>query len=131
MNLNLFFSAISPIPSHAIMALLAFLVGIAQLLMPKGTLLHRVNGFVWVALMAFVAISGFFIHELRMIGPFSIVHAVSTYVLYGLFNGVMAARRGDIEQHQSTMKQLYGWGLLLAGAFTLMPGRHMYNVLFQ
>ena len=131
MNLDLFFSATTPIPSHAIMALLALVVGIAQLSLPKGTVQHRATGYLWVVLMAFVAGTGFFVHELRMIGPFSIVHAISIYVLYGLYNGVMAARRGEVERHQSAMKQLYCWGLLLAGAFTLFPGRHMYKVLFQ
>ncbi len=131
MNLDLFFSAPSPIPSHAVMAMLALVVGIAQLSLPKGTVQHRITGYVWVVLMAFVAISGFFVHELRMLGPFSLVHAISIYVLFGLYNGVTAARRGEVERHQRVMKQLYGWGLLVAGFFTLMPGRHMYKVLFQ
>jgi len=63
MNLDLFFSATTPIPSHAIMALLALVVGIAQLSLPKGTVQHRATGYFWVVLMAFVAIH-FLLHKI-------------------------------------------------------------------
>ena len=42
---------------HAVMALAAFGLGIVQLAAPKGTLPHRGLGWLWVGLMAGVAVS--------------------------------------------------------------------------
>jgi uncharacterized membrane protein len=57
------------IPIHAFVAMAAFALGVVQLVAPKGTLPHRTLGWLWVALMAVVAISSFWIHQIRMLGP--------------------------------------------------------------
>lgn len=119
-----------PIPPHAIAAMTAMVLGAIQLLMRKGTALHRGIGYIWVVLMAVVAISGLFIFELRMIGPFSPIHLLSFFVLYVLFVAVRAARSGNIRRHKSAMIQLYILALLLTGLFTLLPGRVMHQVVF-
>jgi uncharacterized membrane protein len=67
-------AAPQPIPIHAVLALGALVAGAVQFALPKGTQLHRALGWLWVGLMATVAISGLFIHELRLLGPFSPVH---------------------------------------------------------
>ena len=53
------FSAAMPIPSHAGLALLAVLIGGAQLALAKGTSAHRLLGWLWVTVMAYVAVSSF------------------------------------------------------------------------
>lgn len=120
-----------PIPGHAFAAMAALVVGSVQLAAPKGTNLHRWTGRVWVALMAGVAISGFFIHELRLIGPFSPIHLLSVYVLISLFRAIRAVRQGDIAGHRRIMMSVYLFGLILAGVFTFLPGRAMNTVLFS
>src|SRR5205814_8805961 len=50
------------IPLHAFAAMTAFALGIVQFAAPKGTLPHRTIGWVWVGLMAAVAISSLWIH---------------------------------------------------------------------
>ncbi|MFM1861522.1 MAG: hypothetical protein RLZ26_44, partial [Pseudomonadota bacterium] len=77
-----------------------------------------------------VAVSGLFITELRWIGPFSPIHLLSLVTLWTLFRAVDAAYRGDIATHSRAMVWLYGLGLVLTGAFTLLPGRAMHGVLF-
>lgn len=89
------FAAQQPIPLHALAALAATLLGAAQLWAPKGTRIHRRIGWIWVWLMSFVALSGFFIHELKMIGPFSPIHLLSAFTLAALWYAVRAARRGE------------------------------------
>jgi len=111
-------------------ALTAVVLGGIQLATEKGTRLHRALGYVWVLMMAYVALSSFFIFELRIIGPFSPIHLLSILVLYSLWHGVRAARRGDIASHQRTMKSLYLFGLIITGFFTLLPGRAMHGVVF-
>jgi len=120
----------SPIPLHAILAMIAVLLGIAQMAAPKGTMLHKITGRLWVGAMAIVAISSFFIYELRMLGPLSPIHILSVLTLYSLFVAVRAARQGNIAQHRMIMRYLFWLGLVITGWFTLLPGRTMYAVFF-
>ncbi|MET4748440.1 hypothetical protein ABIB08_002780 [Bradyrhizobium sp. RT11b] len=53
------------IPLHAFAAMAAFVLGLVQFAAPKGTLPHRTIGWIWVALMAVVAASSFWIHQIR------------------------------------------------------------------
>ena len=119
-----------PIPAHAFMAIGALVAGGAQFLLPKGRGAHRALGWLYVVLMGAVAVSGLFITELRWIGPFSPIHLLSVLALYTLFRAVDAAYRRDIAAHSRAMGWLYGLGLVLTGAFTLLPGRAMHAVLF-
>ncbi|MFV3073950.1 DUF2306 domain-containing protein [Niveispirillum fermenti] len=129
-GLDLFLSASWLIQFHTILALAAILAGGLQFALPKGTGSHRLLGRFWVGGMALVALSAFGIHELRMIGPFSPIHLLAVLVLVTLWQGVRLARRGDIARHRRTMIRLYLLALLITGAFTLLPGRLMHQVLF-
>src|SRR6188508_3570111 len=53
---------------HAFAALAAFGLGLVQFAAPKRTLPHKTVGWMWVALLAIIAISSFWIHEIRMFG---------------------------------------------------------------
>lgn len=115
---------------HAALALGALVLGAVQLSSKKGTQLHKIVGRIWVSAMFVVALSSFFIHDIRLIGPFSPIHLLSAFTLYNLVEGMLAIRNGNIEKHQKNMKVLYVFGLILAGLFTLAPGRVFYRVLF-
>lgn len=129
-NLDPLMNAPGMIPSHAIVAMLAIVTGGAQLAMPKGTPIHRALGLLWVTGMAFVAISGLFIHTLKMIGLFSPIHLLSFVVLVSLWIAIRAAKAGDITTHRKVMVWLYVLALVVTGAFTFYPGRIMYQVVF-
>lgn len=118
------------IASHAIAAMAASVLGAVQFALPKGTTLHRRFGLAWCALMIFVAVGGFFIHEIRMIGPFSPIHLLSLLVIYGVINGILAIRAKQVERHRYAMISLYGFALVVTAAFTLLPGRVMHSVFF-
>ena len=128
MTLDQLLSAPQPIPVHAIAALVAMVLGGLQLWGPKGTRNHRTLGSIWVGLMAIVAFSGFFIHVLKLFGPFSPIHLLSVLTLASLWHAIRAARRGDIKRHRQTMVALFLMALILAGFFTFWPGRVMYQV---
>lgn len=113
---------------HAGMALAAILLTITIFTVRRGTPLHKSLGRIWVATMALVALSSFWITNLRLIGPFSPIHLLSVYVLFQLVIAIRAARQGDIAKHRSTMKGMVFWGLVVAGSFTFFPGRTMYQV---
>jgi uncharacterized membrane protein len=118
------------IPIHAFAAMAAFVLGVVQLAGPKGTLPHRALGWLWVALMAAVAISSFWIHQIRLLGPWSPIHALSIFTLVVLPLGVWRAHRHDVVGHRRIMVLIFTGALVIAGLFTLVPGRIMHSVLF-
>lgn len=115
---------------HAVAALAAFAIGLLQIFGPKGTTAHRLLGWTWVALMMGAALSSFLINEMRWIGPFGPIHLLSILVLVNVPLAVIAARRGRTSAHASAMRNLFVFALLVAGAFTLLPGRLMGEVVF-
>ncbi len=115
---------------HAFAAMAAFVIGAVQLAAPKGTGRHRAMGWLWVLLLATIAVSSFWIHRLRMIGPFSPIHLLSIFTLVTLPVAVLAARRHRIDQHRRAMIAIFVGALVLAGLFTLVPGRIMSAVVF-
>ena len=128
--MDLLLSEAPPIPSHALIALFAIVLGGAQFLMAKGTMAHRWLGRIWVSAMFYVAISSFFIRELKVWGDFSPIHLLSIWTLFSLGYAIYLARTKRIKQHQRWMTSLYGLALIVTGAFTLVPGRVMHAVLF-
>jgi uncharacterized membrane protein len=124
-------NAQSPIPLHAICALAALVVGGMQMFMQKGTALHIAAGRLWVALMTIVAMSSFFIYDLKVWGDYSPIHILSAWTLLSLGAGIYFIRKGDIRHHKFVMTSLFYLALVLTGAFTLLPGRLMNTVLFQ
>ncbi|CCV14101.1 DUF2306 domain-containing protein [Mesorhizobium sp. STM 4661] len=130
MSLEPLLSARPPIPWHAFAAFAALAIGGAQLALPKGTLRHRALGYVWAALMLVIAISSFWIQEIRLIGPFSPIHLLSILVLVTVPLAVWHAHGHQVARHRGAMIKLYFFALVGAGVFTLLPGRIMHAVAF-
>jgi uncharacterized membrane protein len=130
MNLAPLLEAVPPIPLHAVAAMAAFVLGAVQLAAPKGTLPHRTLGWIWVGLMAAVAVSSLWIHQIRLAGPWSPIHLLSIFTLVMLPLGVWRARRHNVTAHRRTMIGIFTGALVIAGLFTLVPGRIMHAVLF-
>ena len=130
MSLTPLLEAPGTIPLHAFAAMAAFALGIVQFVAPKGTLPHRTIGWIWVLLMFAVAISSFWIHQIRLVGPFSPIHLLAIFTLVMLPLGVLHARRHAVLQHHRAMMGIFIGGLVIAGAFTFMPGRIMHAVAF-
>ena len=118
--MELLLAQISPIPSHALAALAAVILGGAQLATSKGTVRHRASGWIWIGLMAYVAVSSFFISELRLWGAFSPIHLLSIWTLFSLVMAVYYARQGNIRQHKIWMVLLYILAALELAAFPLL-----------
>lgn len=70
MNITPVLNAPFVIQLHLLAALLALGLGAVQLAAAKGTPDHRRLGYIWTGMMAVVALSSFFIFELRLWGPF-------------------------------------------------------------
>jgi uncharacterized membrane protein len=115
---------------HALAAMAAFAIGIAQLSAPKGTLRHRAVAWLWVALMFVVAASAFFVHTIRLWGPWSPIHLLAIFTLFMLPIAVLEAHRHHVAQHRTAMISLFLGALVIAGIFTFYPGRIMHAVVF-
>lgn len=118
------------VQAHAFAAMAAFALGLVQFAAPKGTLPHRTVGFIWLALMLTVAVSSFWIHEIRLWGPWSPIHLISIYVLIMIPLAVYLARRHNARGHAKVVIGMFVGGLVIAGLFTFVPGRIMHAVAF-
>jgi uncharacterized membrane protein len=130
MTLAPLLEATPAIQIHAFAAMAAFALGLIQLAAPKGTLPHRTLGWIWVTLMLIVSITAFFIHQIRLWGPWSPIHLLAIFVLIMLPVAVYAAHHHKVERHRWTMIGLFIGALVIAGLFTLVPGRIMHAVVF-
>jgi len=130
MSLAPLLSAPLAIQLHAFAAMAAFVLGIIQLAAPKGTLPHRTIGWIWVGLILIVCATALFIHEIRLVGPWSPIHLLAVLTVFAVFMAVRHARRHEVAQHGRVMAITFFGGLIIAGAFTFLPGRIMYEVTF-
>jgi len=130
MSLAPLLDAAPAIPLHAFAAMAAFALGIVQFAAPKGTLPHRTLGWIWVGLMAVVAVSSFWIHQIRLLGPWSPIHLLSIFTLIMLPLAVWRARHHQVVGHRRIMILIFTGALVVAGLFTLVPGRVMHAVVF-
>jgi uncharacterized membrane protein len=130
MSLAPLLNAAPTIPLHAFAAMTAFVLGIIQLAAPKGTLPHRTLGWIWVGLMLAVAISSFWIHQIRLLSLWSPIHLLSIFVLITVPLGVWRAHRHQVADHRRILTLVFSGALVIAGLFTLLPGRIMHAVVF-
>jgi uncharacterized membrane protein len=111
----------------------AFILGTYLLINRKGTPAHQLLGKLYMGLMLFTATVTLFMEA--QVGPlflnhFGYLHLLSFLVLRTVPLAYIAARRGNIKAHKRHMIGMYIGALLLAGGFTLMPGRLMHMWLF-
>lgn len=113
------------IATHAFAALTSLVLGGWQLFFSeKGSPQHRFVGWVWVGAMYFVAVSSFWITEIRA-GHFSLLHVLSVVTIVTVPLGILGAIRGDIRSHLGNMTGNY-IGLSFAFLFAVaLPQRHI------
>lgn len=132
MNLAPLLNAVPPIPLHAFAAMAALLLGVIQFVAPKGTLPHRTLGWVWVMLMLIISVSSFWIHGngWRLWRSWSPIHLLSIFTPLMLLLAVTYARTHNVKGHRTTMISIFIGALVIAGAFTFVPGRIIHRVVF-
>ena len=111
----------------------AFVIGSYLLLNRKGTPVHRLLGKIYMGVMLFTAIITLFMEALvgpKFLNHFGFLHLLSLFVLYTVPTAYRAIRVGNIKLHKRKMVGLYVGALLVAGAFTLSPGRLIHTWLF-
>lgn len=95
----------------------------------KGGARHRLLGKIWLALMLTTAVATIFIRNLNH-GEFSWIHVLTLLTLVAVPRALLSARRGDIAAHRKHMLTFYLGSLIIAGGFTFLPGRTMWQWAF-
>lgn len=111
----------------------AAVIGAYILLNPKGTPVHRALGKIYMLLMLITALLSLMMPAKigpALFGHFGVIHLLSLVALSAVIGAYRAARQGDIRRHKLNMYGLYVGGVLVAGGFTLMPGRYLNTLLF-
>jgi uncharacterized membrane protein len=119
---------------HIGSTLAALILGAWMLAARKGTLNHRRVGWVWVVLMGVAALSSLLIAPRSAflgVTGLSPIHVLTLVTIASLVAGIWAIRRRNRRGHQITMTVLYVGGCVVAGAFTLLPGRMLGNLLWH
>jgi uncharacterized membrane protein len=117
---------------HLLTAVAALLLGLFILLRRKGTHSHRLLGWAWVLLMASTALATMFIRDYRLpnIAGYTPIHGFTLLVALMLPLAVVYIRRGNVRGHRKTMTGLYIGACVVAGLFTLLPGRFLGSLLW-
>lgn len=89
--------------------------------------LHRAFGYAWVTLMVITAASALFIRDFALpnLRGFTPIHLFVPFVFANLIAGLWHLSRKNIAAHRKTMQSTYIGACLVAGAFTLLPGRYL------
>ncbi|MDC0589697.1 DUF2306 domain-containing protein [Porticoccaceae bacterium] len=127
----------SPIYIHAFFALIAVPVGLYILLTKKGTQKHKLTGRIWTLFLLIVSFTALFIQAINP-GEYSLIHLLIPWTIGSLIYSIWSIRKFQKTKlqkykkaHMYSMIGVYVGALLVAGIFTLMPGRLFYEILFS
>ncbi len=92
--------------------------------------LHRAFGYGWVTLLLLTALSALFIRDFRLpnIAGYTPIHLLIPAVFVGLALAFWRLARHDVAGHRRAMVVTYVSACLVAGGFTLLPGRYLHGV---
>ena len=124
------------IVTHTAFALAAVPVGVYIFLNKKGTARHKLAGRFWVALLTIVSMSAMPIQSINS-GHYSLIHLFIPFTIGSLMYSIWSIRRFKVTclqkyryAHMYSMIGVYVGALLIAGAFTLLPGRFLNGIVF-
>jgi uncharacterized membrane protein len=119
---------------HLLAASTAILLGPLALRSRKGSPWHRSLGYAWVLSMLLAALSSLFIRDFRLpnLAGYTPIHLLTLATFIGTGAGLyLIVVRRNISAHRQTMLRTYLGGCVLAGAFTLLPGRYLGDLLWH
>ena len=105
-------------------------IGAWLLAQPKGNKSHKSLGRIYMLLMVFSCLVS--LGMPAKVGPqlllhFGFIHVLSVVALVSVVIAFKAIRQGNVKVHKRAMIGLYIGGILVAGSFTLMPGRLLHH----
>lgn len=118
---------------HLVTALAALVLGIVVMTRRKGTGSHRLLGWAWAAAMGGTVLASAFIRDYQMpnLAGFTPIHLFTALAAVNLPRGIWQARQGQVLAHRKTMRGLFFGACVVAGIFTLVPGRFLGDLLWK
>ncbi len=116
---------------HILSAIIALGLGPFALYRQRRDIWHKTIGYVWVVCMMTVALSSFTITSFGVVGPFSPIHLLAIFTLWSLYQAIRHVVAGRIALHRLVMRNLYWYGLIIAGLFNFLPGRSTNALFFE
>jgi uncharacterized membrane protein len=111
-------------------------LGLYIFLTKKGTKKHKLFGRIWVAWLVTISLTAIFIQEITP-GEYSFIHLLIPLTIGSLIFSIWSIRKFKQtalqkykSSHMTSMIGVYVGALIVAGVFTLMPGRMFYQILF-
>jgi uncharacterized membrane protein len=127
---------------HAFFALAAVPVGLYVFFRKKGTKQHRFVGRIWASCLLIVSATALFITSPMADtafnpGFYSWIHLLIPFtigsLIYSIYN-IRLFKKTRLEKHKNahiySMIGVYFGALVVAGAFTLTPGRIFHDIIF-
>lgn len=99
----------------------------------KGTRIHKLLGKIYMSLMFVTALITIFLPANvgpQFLGHFGWIHLFTILTLWTVPTALIAIRKGNVKAHKRKMILLYAGAIVIAGAFTLVPGRYLHSVFF-
>lgn len=108
-------------------------IGALLLIIQKGTYFHKISGRIYMILMLITSVITLFMPA--QVGPqlfnhFGFLHLFSILTLHSVPTAYIAIKNGEVKKHKWKMISLYFGAIIIAGGFTLVPGRYLYEVFF-
>lgn len=120
--------------THLVTVLPCIIIGGYLLISKKGGKVHRKLGRVYMVLMLFTAIVTLFMPAQvggQFLNHFGWIHLFSFLTIWTVPTAYLAIKKGNVKAHKRKMILLYFGAIVIAGAFTLAPGRYLNEVFFN
>ncbi|SOE20213.1 Uncharacterized membrane protein [Spirosomataceae bacterium TFI 002] len=120
--------------SHLFTVVPCIFLGAYLFIAKKGGKYHRFIGGTYMTLMMITAIIALFLPALvgpQFLGHFGWIHLFCLLTLYSVPTALIAIRKGQVRRHKFKMIGLYFGAIMIAGGFTLVPGRYLHGVFFD
>lgn len=118
---------------HLLTVVPCFVMGTLLLLINKGTRIHTYMGQAYMVLMLLTAFITLFMPAQvgpRLLNHFGWIHGFSFLTIYTVPKAYLAVKEKNIKSHKRKMILLYFGAIIIAGGFTLAPGRYLNELLF-
>ena len=94
--------------------------------------LHRALGYAWVTCMIAAALSAMFIRDFNLpnIVGYTPIHLLVPLTFFSLYRAFVYLLQGNFQGHRKSMQWLYFNACIVAGAFTLLPGRYLGHLIW-
>ncbi|WP_042143417.1 MULTISPECIES: DUF2306 domain-containing protein [unclassified Pseudoalteromonas] len=112
---------------HLLVVILSIILGFLNLVLEKGTHLHKLNGKYWVALMLIASFSSFFIMPT---GSLTWLHLFAILVIVTVLIGMLAIYKHDKQLHIGCMFGAFIGTVISAVIAVSVEGRLLHSILF-